>query len=103
MRLGVQSLASLGGLSILCCHKLQHRFTDVAWIWCSCGVGWQLQLGIQSLVPGNFHMLQVLPQKAKKKKRNLGSFILFTMDNNRRRGVSYIASTNALFLGNLLL
>ena len=32
------------GLRIQCCHKLQGRWTDAAWIWhcCGCGVGQQL-------------------------------------------------------------
>ena len=54
MRIRVRSLASLSGSGISHC--------------CGCGVGQQLQLRFDPL-PGNFHMPQVQPYKAKKEKK----------------------------------
>ena len=34
--------------------------TDVTWIWCCCGIGWELQLQCDPQ-PGNFQMPQVQP------------------------------------------
>ena len=53
MRMKVWSLPSLRGLRISHCHGF--------------GIGWQLQLPIDPS-PGNFHMLQMQPWKAEKKK-----------------------------------
>ena len=46
VRMQAQFLALFSGLRIQCC--------------CGCGIGWQLQLQFNPLLPGNFHMLQVL-------------------------------------------
>ena len=39
---------------------LDQWVADVAWVWCCCGVGQGLQLGIDPW-PGNLRMLQVRP------------------------------------------
>ena len=58
MRMLVQPLASLSGLGIWYCCKLDPEVADVAWNWSCCGIGWQLQLRVDPQ-PGNFCMLQV--------------------------------------------
>ena len=62
MRTQVQSLALPSGLRIWCCHGVGPRCgSDPAWLW-------QLQLRFNPY-PGTFHMLQMWPQKGKKKRK----------------------------------
>ena len=76
MRMGVQSLASLSGLSIWHCltHWASKSQTWLISHCCGYGVGQQLQLQLDS-EPENLHMLQVQPKKRQKKKDKKKNYI----------------------------